>query len=65
MNIMAMTNDEKAKLYDRLLMEHDEKARQVSLIQSKFDLTTEDNAKIKTLKGEMDDLQRKAINLSR
>ena len=30
-----MTNDEKAKKYDRLLMEHDEKARQVSLIQSK------------------------------
>ena len=62
---MGLSNDEKAKAYDRLLMEHDEKARQVSLIQSKFDLSREDNDNIKTLKREMDLIQRKAVDLSR
>lgn len=60
---MNMTNAEKASYYDQLLKEHDEKARQVSLIQSKFDLTRDDENTIKKLKEEMVDLQRKAISL--
>ena len=58
-----MTNDEKATYYDQLLAEHDKKAREVSLIQSKFDLNKEDNQKIDNLKREMFEIQRKAANL--
>lgn len=60
---MNMTNDEKARLYDKLLLEYDQKAREVSLIKSKFDLTREDNKKIESLQKEMNDLQRKAMSL--
>jgi hypothetical protein len=56
-------NEEKAKLYDQLLAEHDNKAREVSLIQSKFDLTRDDDKKIKELKTEMAEIQRKAMSL--
>lgn len=58
-----MTNDEKARLYDKLLIEYDQKAREVSLIKSRFDLTTEDNKKIDDLQKEMVELQRKAMSL--
>jgi hypothetical protein len=58
-----MDNQAKAKLYDQLLAEHDVKAREVSLIQSKFDLTREDEQKIKQLKNEMVEIQRKAMSL--
>lgn len=58
-----MTNTDKARLYDKLLLEYDQKAREVSLIKSKFDLTREDNKKIEDLQKEMNDLQRKAISL--
>ena len=58
-----MSNEEKARLYDQLLAEHDVKAREVSLIQSKFDLTREDGQKIKQLKSEMAEIQRKAMSL--
>lgn len=58
-----MSNEEKAKLYDQLLVEHDVKAKEVSLIQSKFDLTREDEQKIKQLKFEMAEIQRKAMSL--
>ena len=58
-----MTNDDKARVYDDLLREHDEKARLVSLIQSKFDLTRDDNAEITKLKKEMDVIQNKAASL--
>jgi hypothetical protein len=58
-----MDNEMKAKLYDQLLSEHDKKIRQVSLIQSKFDLTKEDEQKIKQLKSEMLEIQRKASSL--
>jgi hypothetical protein len=58
-----MTNDEKATYYDQLLAEYDKKAREVSLIQSKFDLTRDDNQKIDNLKKEMFEIQRKAANL--
>jgi len=60
---MGMTNDEKARLYDKLLIEYDQKAREVSLIKSRFDLTTEDNKKIDDLQKEMVELQRKAMSL--
>lgn len=58
-----MNNEMKAKLYDQLLAEHDKKAREVSLIQSKFDLTREDEQRIKLLKSEMNEIQRKASSL--
>ena len=58
-----MNNEQRAKMYDQLLREYDEKARQVSLIKSKFDLTKEDNKKIESLQKEMNDLQRKAMSL--
>jgi hypothetical protein len=57
------SNEEKARLYDQLLVEHDKKAREVSLIQSNFDLTKEDEKEIKRLKAEMDEIQRKAMSL--
>jgi hypothetical protein len=61
MNIMD--NELKARLYDQLLAEYDKKAMEVSSIQSKFDLTKEDEKKIKQLKEEMSGIQRKAMSL--
>jgi cell shape-determining protein MreC len=58
-----MDNAQKAKFYDQLLREYDEIARQVSLINSKFDLSKEDQKQIESLKKEMDLLQRKAMSL--
>jgi hypothetical protein len=58
-----MNNEEKAMLYDQYLAEYDKKATEVSRIKSGFDLTTEDQKRIKQLKSEMDDLQRKAMSL--
>jgi len=58
-----MDNEQRAKLYDQLLREYDEKARQVSLINSKFDLSKEDQKQVESLKKEMNDLQRKAMSL--
>ncbi|MFN7656510.1 MAG: hypothetical protein ACK5OW_01850 [bacterium] len=58
-----MTREEKARKFDALLLEHDKLSREVSVIQSKFDLTIEDNKKIKELKIKMDDLQRQATSL--
>ena len=57
------TNEEKAKMYDQLLKEYDVKAREVSILKSKFDLTGEEQKQIKTIKEEMDLIQRKAMNL--
>lgn len=61
MNIM--NNEMKAKLYDQLLSDYDKKATEVSSIQGKFDLTREDEKKIKQLKEEMNEIQRKAMSL--
>lgn len=58
-----MTNDEKAAEYDRLLKEHDEKSTEVSSLLNKIDQTREDKVKIKELKMEMAQIQRKANNL--
>lgn len=59
----AQTREEKAKIFDSLLLEHDKLSREVSLINSKFNLSAEDEKKIKELKREMDAIQRKAANL--
>lgn len=58
-----MTNEQKAKYYDELLREHDKKATEVSNLQNKIDQTKEDQQKIKQLKTEMAQIQRKATNL--
>lgn len=58
-----MNNEMKAKLYDELLLEHDKKATEVSNLQNKIDLTREDQQKIKNLKTEMAEIQRKAMSL--
>ncbi len=49
-----MNNEQKAKIYDQILREHDEMARQVSAIKNKFDLTREDEKQMESLKKEMD-----------
>lgn len=59
----AQTREEKAKIFDSLLLEHDKLSREVSLINSKFNLSIEDERKIKELKRQMDAIQRKAANL--
>lgn len=58
-----MNTQEKAKLYDQLLAEYDEKARKVSLIKSRFDLTREDEKEITKLKKEMSEIERRANSL--
>jgi hypothetical protein len=58
-----MTREEKAQMYESYLRQYDEKARQVSLIRSKFDLSKEDEKQINELQKEMDKLQRDAANL--
>lgn len=58
-----MTNEEKARYYDELLREHDKKATEVSNLQNKFDQTKVDQQRIKQLKTEMAEIQRKANNL--
>ena len=55
--------EKKAAMFDSLLLEHDKLSREVSLVQSKFDLTREDEKKIKDLKKQMQDLQNKATML--
>jgi hypothetical protein len=42
-----MTNEDKAKYYDQLLREHDQKASRVANLQNKIDLSREDKAEIK------------------
>jgi len=58
-----MTNEQKAAEYDRLLREHDKKSTEVSSLQNKIDQTREDKERIKQLKMEMAQIQRKANNL--
>lgn len=58
-----MTTEEKARTFDSLLLEHDKLSREVSLINSKFNLSFEDEKKIKELKKQMAEIQRKAANL--
>jgi hypothetical protein len=58
-----MDNQQKANLYEQFLREYDEKARQVSFINSKFDLTKEDQKEIESLKKEMSVIRQKAASL--
>jgi hypothetical protein len=58
-----MTNEDKAKYYDQLLREHDQKASKVANLQNKIDLSREDKTEIKRLKQEMAEIQRKAYSL--
>lgn len=57
------TREQKAKAFDALLLEHDKLSREVSLIQSKFNLSAEDDKRIKQLKREMQGIQDKAALL--
>lgn len=63
MKPQEMNREQKAKMFESLLLEHDKLSRQVSLLQSKFDLTREDEKKIEELKKEMNNVQRKAAAL--
>jgi hypothetical protein len=58
-----MNTEQKAKAFDALLTEHDKLTREVSLIESNFNLTTEDHRKVKQLKEEMVKVQRQAASL--
>lgn len=60
---MSNSNEEKALQYDAYIRQYDEKARQVSLIKSKFDLSKEDENNIKNLQVEMAQIQEKAFAL--
>lgn len=53
----------KAKQFDGFLLEHDKLSREVSLLQSKFDLSVADEKKIKDLKRQMQEIQNKAARL--
>jgi hypothetical protein len=55
--------EQKAKQFNSLLLEHDKLTREVSLIESNFNLTPEDHKRIKELKEEMIKLQRLAAAL--
>jgi hypothetical protein len=63
MNNIPQTRDQKAKAFDALLLEHDVLSRELSLIQSKFNLSSEDDKKIKQLKRDMQGIQDKAARL--
>lgn len=60
---MGLSREEKAQKYEQYLRQYDEKARKVSLIESKFDLSKEDQSNIEELKKEMAKLQQEAHSL--
>jgi septal ring factor EnvC (AmiA/AmiB activator) len=55
--------NKRAELYETYLRQYDERARKVSLIKSKFDLSKQDETEIRSLEKEMAELQRKAFSL--
>lgn len=59
----SQEREKKAAMFDNLLLEHDKLSREVSLLQSKFDLTREDEKKVDELKKQMQALQNKAARL--
>lgn len=63
MSNTPQTREQKAREFDALLLEHDKLSREVSLIQSKFNLSKEDEKKINDLKRQMNALQVRATNL--
>jgi len=60
---MENTREQKARIFDSLLLEHDKYSRELSQIKSNFNLTKDDEKKIKELEQKMDGLQRKAAGL--
>jgi hypothetical protein len=63
---MSISNEEREKrasLYESYLRQHDALAREVSQLQSKFDLSVEDSAEIKKIQTEMLGIQRKSQKL--
>jgi len=63
MKLQEMNREQKARMFDSLLAEHDKMSREVSVLNAKFDQTKDDIKKIETLKKEMDLLQKKAAAL--
>jgi hypothetical protein len=63
MKPQEMEREKKAAMFDSLLTEHDKLSREVSMIQSKFDLSREDEKKIEDLKNKMQALQMRAARL--
>jgi hypothetical protein len=60
---MENTREQKAKIFDSLLLEHDKYSRELSQIKSNFNLTKDDEKKIKELEQKMEGVQRKAAGL--
>ena len=58
-----MDRDTAARQYDSLLIEHDKKAREVSVLSAEFDLTNEQKKEIETLQKEMNEIQARANRL--
>jgi hypothetical protein len=59
----TQSREEKAKLFDNFLYEHDKLSREVSILNAKFDKSGDDEKKIKDLKKLMQELQNKAALL--
>jgi small-conductance mechanosensitive channel len=57
------TREEKAKIFNSLLLENDKLSMQISSIQSKIDLSSDDEKKIKELKQKMFEIQKKVEKL--
>jgi small-conductance mechanosensitive channel len=60
---MENTREQKAKIFDSLLLEHDKYSRELSQLKSNFNLTKDDEKKIKELEQKMEGVQRKAAGL--
>jgi len=60
---MENTREQKARIFDSLLLEHDKYSRELSQIKSNFNLTKDDEKKIKELEQKMEGVQRKAAGL--
>lgn len=58
-----LSNEEKAKLYDSLLIEHDKLASQARNLEVEFNQTPEKMKKVKELKAEMLRVEKKANDL--
>tara|TARA_R110002012_G_C11214765_1_gene561734 strand:- start:145 stop:339 length:195 start_codon:yes stop_codon:yes gene_type:complete len=60
-----MTNTEKAKLYDQLLLEHSKKTSQVRALEVDISPSPDQQTKINKLKEELVSLEKRATDLSR
>ena len=59
-----MTNEEKARLYDRLLAEHSAKAALVRELETDIRPKPDQQQRINELKKEMTDLEKRATELA-